>query len=85
MAKTQHELRCTCRFSPKLAEYGIDEKGVPYVHVKVWKGRRLYTEVIFTGGIARIFCRDCSRWYRVVFRERQTTLVQVARPREVAG
>lgn len=63
---SQGELRCFCARSPLLAVYGRDtQTGHPFVHVKVWKGKRLYTEMVATGGIVRLRCRECLRWHKV--------------------
>lgn len=56
------EVRCYCRARPLLAKCGRDPDGEPWVHVKVWKGKRLYTEIIATAGIVRIRCRECMKW-----------------------
>ena len=82
---TRHDLRCTCRHTPKLGEYGLDNRGKPYLHIKVWKGDRLYAEVIFRGGEAKILCRECLRWYRVVFQIPRSHLEPVETPPELVG
>lgn len=83
--RTSHDLRCTCYHEPLLALYGVDQRGQPYLHVKAWKGGRLITEVIFTGGVARILCRECLRWYRIVFRSSGAELHRVNTPAEIVG
>lgn len=60
-----HELRCFCNRQPLLAVYGVDEKGKLYVHVRVFKQRRVYGEVLITEGIVKIHCRECLRWHTV--------------------
>ena len=60
-----HELRCFCSSEPLLATYGVDEKGQLYVHVKVFKQRRVYGEVLVTGGTVKLHCRNCLRWHTV--------------------
>lgn len=84
-ARSAHDLRCTCRHEPLLALYGISEDGKPYLHIKAWKAGRLITEAIFTGGTARILCRECHRWYKIVFRTARASLEQVSVPAEIAG
>jgi len=59
------EVRCHCRLRPLLAKCGLDDDGEPFVHVKVWKGKRLYTEVLATGGDVKIRCRECLRWQTI--------------------
>ena len=59
-------VRCTCATHPLLAKCGRDETtGEPWVHVKVWKGKRLYSEMVVTSGVVQIRCRECLRWYRI--------------------
>jgi hypothetical protein len=62
-------LRCICKGEPLLAKYGIDEHGKLYVHVRVFKQREVYAEVLVTGGTVRILCRYCLRWYTVKIRQ----------------
>lgn len=38
------------------------------MHVKVYKGQRLFGEVIATGDV-KIRCRNCFRWYKVVIKQ----------------
>lgn len=64
--KTKNELRCFCSRGPLLATYGIDGEGMLYVHVKIFKQRRIYGEVIVTEGKVRLHCRECLRWHTVV-------------------
>ena len=63
------ELRCFCTRRPLLATYGVDSKGCLYVHVKIWKQRRLYGEVMVTGGRVQLRCRECLRLHTVVIRQ----------------
>ena len=60
-------LRCSfCSTSPLLAMFGVDSKtGEPWVHIKSWKGDRLYVEAVIVSGVVRLRCRICSRWNRV--------------------
>jgi len=77
------ELRCTCSQMPLLALVGNDERGIPYLHIKAWKGSKLITEVILTGGSVKILCRVCFRWYSVVFRTEKVTLIRIDSPVEI--
>lgn len=79
MIKTEHELRCTCHREPMLAVFGIED-GKPYVHVKVYKGRRIYSEVVVTDGVVRLLCRDCGRWYRITIRNERPALISTPPP-----
>jgi hypothetical protein len=60
------EIRCFCNRAPLLAVAGRDTKsGDGYIHIKSWKGNRLYTEVIVTSGVAHVRCRECFRWHTI--------------------
>lgn len=77
MARREKELRCFCRGEPLLATYGIDSRGKLFVHVKIYKQNRIYGEIVFEGGIAKLRCRNCLRWHRVIFQERSAELAEV--------
>jgi hypothetical protein len=64
---SSHELRCFCRQQPLLAVYGYSIRYGPYVHIKVYKQRRLFGEVVVTGTGSRceLTCRDCLRHHVV--------------------
>lgn len=63
----KHELRCFCSRAPLLAIYGVDARGRTYVHVKIYKQRRVYGEIVHYGGEVKIKCRECLRWNVIVF------------------
>jgi hypothetical protein len=63
--KADLEIRCFCNRHPLLAVAGQDTNGNGFVHVKTWKGQRLYAEIIITSGTAHIRCRECYRWNKV--------------------
>lgn len=65
----QNELRCFCSRQPLLATYGQDNNGKLFVHVRVYKQRRIFGEVIATEGKVQILCRECLRWYTVTIRQ----------------
>lgn len=67
--RTSNELRCFCARSPLLATFGLDSKGKLYVHVKIYKQRRVYGEVLITEGKVQLHCRECLRWHTVIIRE----------------
>lgn len=71
---SEHELRCFCRTTPLLATYGLDAKRKLFVHVKIWKQSRIYGELLFSGGVVKIRCRNCFRWHRIIFRENSAEL-----------
>jgi hypothetical protein len=68
MELTKHRLNCFCSRRPLLAMYGIDQRGRPYVHIKVYKQRRVFAEMLVVGGEVSISCRECVRWHRIVFK-----------------
>lgn len=68
-ASTLNELRCFCGRRPLLATYGVNEKGLLYVHMKVYKQRRIFGEVLVTGGTVHLRCRECLRVHTVVIRQ----------------
>jgi len=74
MARREHELRCFCSRCPLLATYGIDSRGKLFIHVKIWKQRRIFGELVIEGGIVKIRCRDCLRWHVVRIHQDQAIL-----------
>ncbi len=62
----QIEIRCVCSRRPLLAVAGRDDKtGHGFIHIKSWKGSRLYTEVVISEGTAHLRCRECLHWLKV--------------------
>lgn len=78
---TKNELRCFCRRQPLLALYGLDEKGGVYVHIKVYKNRRLYGEILVTRGDVKIHCRECLRWHTVIIGSNAARLIETTQPK----
>lgn len=76
MARREKELRCFCRGEPLLATYGVDNRGVLFVHVKIYKQSRIYGELIFQGGVVKLRCRNCLRWHRVIFKKTDAQLAE---------
>lgn len=64
---TKNELRCFCSRSPLLAIYGIRDSKL-YVHIKIYKQRRIYGEALITEGTVKLHCRECLRWHTVILR-----------------
>ncbi|URG17379.1 hypothetical protein Mbo2_009 [Rhodococcus phage Mbo2] len=62
---TKERLTCACGRAPTLAFYGYDKNGEPYVHLKVFKQRRVYGEIVARGGVVEIYCPNCERPTRV--------------------
>ena len=72
------DLRCLCPKKPLLGKYGRDRTGALYVHVKVYKGGKVFGEIILQGGgTARIRCRECERWHTVNIRQDKKVDFQV--------
>jgi len=65
----KNELRCFCSRSPLLAVYGVGGDGKLFVHVRVFKQRRIYGEMLVTEGKVKLRCRECLRWHTVVIRQ----------------
>ncbi len=77
-------LRCTCVNRPLLAYCGRDdETGEPWVHVKVWRGQRVFAEMVATSGVVQLRCRDCGRWQRVKIVKGAPRLKEDTRPPQV--
>jgi hypothetical protein len=77
-------LRCFCERKTQLARYGVDPRGRLYVHVKVYKGGRIFGEVVAKGDV-KIRCRDCFRWHEIIVRQsgRPTLVEMEEQPEEV--
>lgn len=82
MKTRTHDLRCECRHKPLLATYGLDREGQLFVHVKVYKGQRIYCEIYLQGGIARLLCRECFRWHHITFRQTRVELTTARSPED---
>lgn len=80
---TRNELRCFCRRQPLLAVFGIDDNSRVYIHIKVYKNRRIFGEVFVTRGDAKIRCRECLRWYTVEISNSSAKLVESTVPHSV--
>lgn len=78
--RREKELRCFCAGEPLLATYGVDKHGKLFVHVKIWKQKRIYGELVFEGGLVKIRCRNCLRWHNVVFGSRKAALSEGQAP-----
>lgn len=73
--ETKNELRCFCSRAPLLAVYGIKD-GELYIHVKIYKQRRIYGEVLITSGKVKLHCRECLRWHTVTMRGRDAVVLE---------
>lgn len=74
--RTKNELRCFCSRAPLLATYGVDESGLLYVHVRIFKQRRIYGEVIVREGKVSLHCRECLRWHTVKIIQPNTAVLE---------
>lgn len=74
MPRREKELRCFCDKKALLATYGIDRKGSLFVHVKIWKARRIFGELVIEGGIVKIRCRECLRWHVIRIHQNRAVL-----------
>lgn len=84
MPITKSRLNCFCARRPLLAVYGVDERGRVYVHVKVYKQRRVFAEMLVLGGTVLMSCRECLRWHKVIFRtDNKAELHETQAPREI--
>lgn len=68
------EIRCFCSQAPLLGIFGVNSSGEPFIHIKVWKQKRLYTEFVVTGKSTKtsIKCRNCYRWYNIFITDNNT-------------
>lgn len=65
-SRKRNEIRCICARTPLLATYGTYKDGKPYIHIKVYKQRRIYGEVFISADAeVKIRCRECFRLQRV--------------------
>jgi len=76
----ERELRCFCRRQPLLATFGIDKKGKLFVHIKIYKQRRIFGEIVVEGGTVKLHCRECLRWHTVVISSERATLSESTPP-----
>lgn len=78
--QTRNELRCFCRRTPLLAVYGLDKHNKLYVHVKVFKNRRVYGEILVTKGDIKVRCRECMRWHTIEISSGNAQLIETSAP-----
>lgn len=73
--RTKNELRCFCSRQPLLATYGVDQNMQLYIHVRIYKQRRIYGEVIVREGKVSLHCRECLRWHTVKIVQPNTAML----------
>jgi hypothetical protein len=62
-SRKRNEIRCAR--APLLATYGTYKGGKPYIHIKVYKQRRICGEVFISADAeVKIRCRECLRLQR---------------------
>jgi hypothetical protein len=76
-------IKCFCSRKPLLAMFGVDEDGLLYIHVKWYKGDKIYGEILARGGVVSLKCRDCFRWYKIFINQNLPSLVQTEAPQEL--
>ena len=85
MSGQEIELRCFCARSPLLGVAGVDSRGRGYVHIKTWRAKRIYAEVLVLGGGAMVRCRECYRWHRFQIRTGEPVRLEPAEvPEDIA-
>ena len=62
---SHEELRCFCGDNTLLAIIKRDANGKPLVHIKIYKAKRIFGEIIFVLGEMEVRCRDCWRWHKI--------------------
>ncbi|WGH21915.1 hypothetical protein SEA_TROGGLEHUMPER_31 [Rhodococcus phage Trogglehumper] len=66
--RTRKQLKCECSKRHLLAYYGLNEEGVPYVHVKAQRQRRIVVNLVILGD-CEIQCPSCLRWVILSFKD----------------
>lgn len=61
--------------------YGIDENGILYIHIKVYKAKQIKSESFIRGGEVTLRCYSCDRYHVVRIRQRAVILDKTRRPR----
>jgi hypothetical protein len=44
------------------------------VHVKIYKAKRIFGELVIEGGVVKIRCRECLRWHTIRVYQDQAVL-----------
>lgn len=78
MSRREKELRCFCSREPLLATYGVDSKGKLFLHIKIWKQRRIFGELVIEGGRVKLRCRECLRWHVVRIKQNIASLEETS-------
>lgn len=79
-------VRCPfCSRHPLLAVHGRDKKGEPFVHVRIYKQKRIFGNIVVTGGPVNLQCRECFRWLRIRFVRLTGVNIDEVREQDVPG
>lgn len=57
------QIRCICTARPILAIARVSSSGTRYVHIRIYKQRKVYGEIVIEEGLVRMKCRSCGHWY----------------------
>jgi hypothetical protein len=71
-------IRCICSRKVVLAYVKFDGLNKPYVHIKIYKQKQIFGEVIFSFGQMRVRCRECLRWHEIRIRYEKTEVEEVS-------
>ena len=71
-------VRCYCLRKPTLAYIKQDRFGRPYVHIKIYKQKQIFGEIIFSFGQMRVRCRECNRWHQIRIVREKTEVEEVS-------
>jgi hypothetical protein len=84
MEATSFQLKCICPTKRTLARYGIDEKDNLYLHIKVYKQRRVFAQLVINAPAKlRIQCPACGRWHGIVMRDDRPHMTDSTRPKYI--
>jgi hypothetical protein len=79
-------IRCSfCVRRPLIATYGLDENRKPFIHIKVYKQKRIFANVVATGGPVHLQCRECNRWLRINFVRYREVRMREVEAKDVPG
>jgi hypothetical protein len=64
--------------------YGTDTNGRAYIHVRIYKGHRVYGEVFTTHPVS-ILCRMCGLWWNINIINDEITMKKRQAPSPTTG
>lgn len=77
------QIRCICTARPILAIARASTAGTRFVHIKIYKQKKIYGEIVIEEGLVRIRCRSCGRWYSLHVRHDSHKAVAEKLPKEI--